>query len=69
MATEVKGGKRITVTVPVEDLALAAQAHGGTTASVVRSLKVSNYLDRALREGKTLMLRDQDGTVTEVEFV
>lgn len=62
-------GKRITVTVPAEDLRAAKSLHGGTTFAVVHSLKVSNFLDRALREGKHLVLRDTDGNLTEVKFV
>lgn len=69
MTAAVRGGKRITVTVPANDLSEAEGFHGGTTASVVRSIKVSNYLDRALRDGKKLLLQDTDGTVTEVQFV
>lgn len=67
--SKLKDGKRVNLMLPQADLDAAATAHGGITAAVTRSLKVANFLDRALREGKTLLLRDGDGVMTEVEFV
>lgn len=63
------GDKRITVTVPRKELEKASEHSAGTTAAVVRSLKLANAIDDYLSKGAKIIARNTDGSLVELQFV
>lgn len=64
-----KDNKRITVTAPANELNKALKHSAGTTAAVVRSLKVANVIDEYREKGSKILVQGEDGSTVELQFV